>query len=84
MTPTEEHLIFYYQIGLAVTQWSHVELALFDTVAACFDGPEPASVSAFFFSIENFRSKLGAADNLVALKCRQTPPFQDWLLLYDG
>lgn len=58
MFPAEEHLAFYHAIGMAVTQWAHVENGLSQVALACFAPCRPELVIAGFYSIENFRSKL--------------------------
>src|SRR3954462_12215600 len=78
MTPAEEHLAFYYMIGQAITQWSHVEISLADVVRACLGDIERDAISLAFYSVENFRSKLQMADNLVNSKFRGSDALDEW------
>jgi hypothetical protein len=57
----EEQQIFYYEIGLTITQWASVEHSFQNAYVASF-GKFNHATSATFYSIENFRSKLSAAD----------------------
>ena len=58
MTPSEEHLAFYHEIGMTVTQWASVEQALWWIVSCCFDKQSAATSAVGFYAIENFRSKI--------------------------
>ena len=61
----EERLAFYHQIGLAITQWAHVEFALSWIVSSCFGRRNAKRASIGFLSIENVRSKLQYADQIL-------------------
>ena len=82
MTPNEEQLCFYFQIGSAITQWAHIEFGLFDVVSAAFEDPKESPLASAFYSVENFRSKLQLVEQVVALKFRTTPHFDDWIILH--
>ena len=56
LTPDQERVAFYHSVGLAMTQWAHIEFALLSVASACFDD-NPLLTQAFY-AIENFRSKL--------------------------
>ena len=60
----EERAIFYYELGLAITQWAHVEHAFCHLYASTFKGPYNLDVPASFYAIENFRSKCQVADTI--------------------
>jgi hypothetical protein len=79
LTPNEEQLAFYHQIGMAVTQWASVEFALYEIMTACFGDKEQINLNVTFFSIENFRSKLQLIDNLISVKYKTTPHYAEWL-----
>jgi hypothetical protein len=84
MTPAEESVIFYYELGLAITQWAHVEDALLNIFGACHIGHyHRGTLSTTFYSIENFRSKLQVVDNVFCLKFRDTPHFAVWIDLFE-
>lgn len=61
----EEHLAFYHQIGLTITQWSHVEFALAGLVGGRLRKTDRKMASEAFLSIENFRAKLQFADTVM-------------------
>src|SRR3954447_23805124 len=83
MTPAEEHLAFYYSIGLAITQWSYVEISLAGVVRACLGEIEPSAIDLAFYSVENFRSKLQMADNLVHSRFMGSDALDEWIKLLD-
>jgi hypothetical protein len=57
----EERQIFYYELGLAFTQWAHVEHAFQHAYTSSFKKYDMA-IAMGFLAIENFRSKLQVAD----------------------
>ena len=73
MTPGEEHLAFYHEIGLTIAQWAHIENSLFLIAAACVNKRNTKGIASGFFSIENFRSKLAFVDALVKTKTSISP-----------
>jgi hypothetical protein len=84
MTPTEEHYAFYEGIGLAITQWGHVERALLDALAICANDTDDFSMLGHgFFAIENFRSKLAFADEVLRQKIKEKVHLDDWALLLE-
>lgn len=78
MTPAEEHYIFYYELGLAITQWAHVEMALRDVTVNCVSAIDRRTISIGFYSIENFRSKLQFCDKIITERFEASPHFSDW------
>lgn len=80
MTPAEESICFYYELGLAMTQWSHVENDLCTlALSFCHDGDRNA-MALGFFSIENFRSKLAFTNAIVEKKLSEqsSAHAQEW------
>jgi hypothetical protein len=65
MTENEEQVCFYFELGLAITQWAHVEQAMSWLVSHCLASKEETAVARSFFSIENFRSKLAFTDAVI-------------------
>lgn len=65
MTPSEEHIAFYHELGLAIEQWSVVERSLYAVLASCVRESSHHDFAIGFFSIENFRSKLAFADAII-------------------
>jgi hypothetical protein len=77
----EERQIFYYELGLAVTQWATVEHAFQYVFTSSFKHYDLALADTFY-SIENFRSKLQAAD--AAFRRNLKPEFQtEWEALHQ-
>ena len=83
MTPNDEQLAFYFEIGLAITQWSHVERSLCVIACECFDASNRISVTLGFFSIDSFRSKLKFSDAVFRQKFGASVHASDWQDLYD-
>jgi len=78
MTPSEEMLSFYAAIGLATTQWSHVENGLFLVSLRAFGKNKVNALASSFFSIENFRSKAKFTDKAIQTVQRYTEFAQEW------
>lgn len=79
----EEQLAFYWAIGLTITQWAHVEHALFQVVYRAFGNSENRGLAGGFFSIENFRSKLAFVDRVAAASKEFEPFYAEWAKLRD-
>jgi len=60
--PNEEQLSFYLEIGWTITQWAHLEHALYLVTSRVFPRGSAGALASGFYSIENFRSKLAFAD----------------------
>jgi hypothetical protein len=78
MTAYEETVAFYYAIGRAITAWTNVERALLWIVTACFTKHNLDNAAIAFFSIENFRTKILAADRLFNTKFEGTAHIKQW------
>jgi hypothetical protein len=74
MTPSEEGVVFYYELGLAATRWAHVENDLCVLALSFFAQEERNALALGFFSIENFRSKLQFTDAVVTRNLAATQP----------
>jgi hypothetical protein len=75
----EERQIFYYELGLTITQWAQVEHAFQHAYTSSFKKFDQA-ISMAFYAIENFRSKLTVAD--VAFHLNLSPELNDeWAVL---
>src|SRR6202007_410254 len=68
--------------GSAITQWAHVEEALWLVLAACFTADFPALRTAFF-SVENFRSRLQLVDKVFRQTFRDKKNIEAWSDLHD-
>jgi hypothetical protein len=83
MTPYEESIAFYYELGLAIAAWANVERSLLWIVTACFTKHNHVQASLAFLSIENFRSKMLAADHLFTTKfSKNAAHINSWQQLY--
>ncbi|WP_345536106.1 hypothetical protein [Variovorax defluvii] len=82
MIPSMEWLAFNNALGQAIAQWGHVEGRLLDVVSHCTMG-DGDSIAAAFLSIENFRSKLTFADNLLKAKINRQAILSYWNNVYD-
>ena len=65
LSPVEAHLLFYSELGLALSQWSKVELAIGDLLTTAVGKQERRKLLVGYFSIENFRSKLTFCRNVL-------------------
>jgi hypothetical protein len=82
LTAYEESIAFYYELGLAITAWANVERSLLWIVIACFTKHNHTQASLQFLSIENFRSKLLAADRVFSTKYDGTKHVDNWGALF--
>jgi hypothetical protein len=78
MSPDEEHVSFYYEIGLAVTFWALVERAVLKVAQACTAPHQAPAILQAFYAIENFRSKLAFTDALVQSKTSNKNLLKQW------
>jgi hypothetical protein len=77
----EERQIFYYELGLMLTQWAHVEHAFQHAYSSSFKHYDLANAEGFN-AIENFRSRLLVAD--VVMQRNLKPEFKgEWDKLHD-
>jgi hypothetical protein len=83
MTPVEENVAFYYELGLAITQWSHIENDLCNLALSFLRAEDRNAMALGFFSIENFRSKLKYTDSIVNRKLSDGGLLRDWKRLHD-
>jgi hypothetical protein len=83
MTPGEEQVAFYLELALAVTQWAHVERALFTLCSLCVSQPNVNPLFFGFFAIENFRSKLGFTSKMLLSKYETDPRAEGMQEIFD-
>ena len=83
MTPGEEHMAFYHEIGLTLTQWSMVERFLFSIAALCVESAQVRMFGDAYSGIENFRSKLLFVDRLFKSRFEKTKHLADWTKIHD-
>jgi hypothetical protein len=70
MTRDEEIVVFHYQLGVAITEWSHIEGLLRDVLVYGFkdEYTNRESLSIGVFKLEGFRAKLNFIDGTVTRK----------------
>ena len=78
MNWSEENLLFYHEIGVALSQWAQVEMTLRDVAVTTVALQDRQIMSIGFYSIENFRSKLQYCDNLLLEKFDNSELIKDW------
>ena len=83
MNPNEETLAFYYELGLAITQWAAVEFALSAIVVNCFDTNNIWPAVSGYQSIDNFRAKLQYVDAVVRTRDLTPQESAKWAGLLD-
>ena len=86
MSPTEEQVAFYMQLGCALTQWAHVEDAIRRVLAGAFeDDLNRKAINVGFFSIDGFRAKMDFAEAVVErmLATRKPEQREPWTALVD-
>jgi len=83
LTASEESIGFYYELGLAITAWAHVEQSLCWVVSACFTKHNAVQTDYGFFSIESFRAKLQFADRVFKTKHWPRKHMKKWDELYE-
>ena len=83
MTPAEEHVIFYRELGLAMAQWSQVERALYLLASLCFSPNDRHIFGMGFVGIEGFRSKLQFTDKAVTRTIAGRKIAAEWPDLFE-
>ena len=83
MDSNEERLCFYFQLGLAITHWAHVEFAISWIVQSCFTKKDASLAATAFFSMDSFRPKLSYADAIISAHLQSEPELAEWVALKD-
>ena len=78
MRAIEECIVFYQEIGIAVTQWAQLEMSLFQFLVMCFPRDQEQLVYAGFSSLEGFRAKLNFVSNVLHEKVTKEQHVKDW------
>lgn len=79
----EERIAFYFELGLAISQWASVEFALLSIVAGTLKYEDLVHVTNAYRSIENFRSKLTYVDTMLRSVPIPEAEKPNWATLYD-
>jgi hypothetical protein len=69
---------FYEAVGWCITSWSNVEHELLGLLELCLKGSEMAMGRTVFYSIENWRSKVGAIDSTLSVALGDHPVWSEW------
>lgn len=85
MTPDEEIIVFHYQLGVAITEWSHIESLLREVLVCGFRDQDlnREALSVGLFRLEGFRAKLNFIDGTVTRKLAGSPHLAEWRRLVD-
>jgi hypothetical protein len=84
MNPNEEHVCFYYELGMAISQWAHVEIALGQLVTVCCKDPsERMALYVGLFSLDNFRAKLQFVDSMLRERFKGHSLLEEWPRLHS-
>jgi hypothetical protein len=83
MNDNQEHLAFNHHIGMALSQWQHVEFELYNIKQACSGDKRTADTYITFFEERNFRKRLAQINDLVTANFANTPHQADWLKLHS-
>jgi hypothetical protein len=68
----------FAQFGKCLTTWANVEYALLFVFQEALGRPNLALISAVFYSIENFRSKIGAVDSVLSIILKDNVLLEQW------
>jgi hypothetical protein len=82
MNDNQEHLAFNHQIGMALSQWQHVEWDLYNIGQACTGDHSTGDAYVTHFELRSFRDKLGQVNGLVLANFPNTPHLADWKSLH--
>lgn len=80
VTESQERIIFHYALGIAISQWSHVEATIGDIVINLFKNADLSAeaIAVGYYSAEGFRVKLKLADEIVKRKLHDSPHLVEW------
>ena len=81
MDSNEEQLSFYFHLGLAITQWAHVEFAISWILQSCFTKKNASLAATAYFSMDSFSPKLRYADTIISTHLQSKPEL--WVDLKD-
>lgn len=78
MSPAEENDLFYKNLGIAITQWAHVEMGLFAVFHVCLEPKDIESAAAVFFSTVTLQGKLDLIEKLLHLRRKSGSHLKKW------
>jgi hypothetical protein len=68
VTREEEELAFFHELGLAICNWSSVEVGIYQVMTALDDTKKDDAMGFGFFAVDNFRAKLAFANAFLNIK----------------
>jgi len=68
----------YFAVGVAITNWQHVEMALTQLFTILLNSKPSGAASAVFSSVLSFRTKLMMVDAAAYVVLRHSPLFTEW------
>jgi hypothetical protein len=77
MTPNQEQLAFFNELGETIQQWQNLELAIYQVAKACSD-QNPGEIYDHFYCLPGFDSRLQCADSLISPKLKETQFWDEW------
>ncbi|CAN5701810.1 hypothetical protein BH11PSE13_BH11PSE13_45080 [soil metagenome] len=77
----EEHVLFHFAYGQAMTSWAHLEHALVEIAASVLPPSSRKPLVLGYYAIENFRSKLNFCKAVVKAKFGADARFSEWQAL---
>jgi hypothetical protein len=83
ITPFEEQLLFYFNYGTAMNQWTYIEHALSQLACAGVGDPGRKSLAVGLYAIESFRSKLNYVDALLQHRFNGSADLATWARLME-
>lgn len=78
MNLQEETLLFYYELGTAITQWAQLELSLLLLLRSCFPSKQGAAVVRGYLSIDAFNRKLAFVSEVLTERPRFPKVEKQW------
>lgn len=69
---------FHAALGLCITRWAEVEKSLQDLFELCLQKANFQLLAAAFYSIDNFRAKIGMIDAIFSVALRNSRSLKKW------
>jgi hypothetical protein len=69
---------FHAALGQCITRWANVEKVLADVFELCLQRANFQLVAAAFYSIDNFRAKIGVVDSILSVALKSHRLLEEW------
>jgi hypothetical protein len=73
-----EMLELHMALGLCITRWANIEKVLQDIFELCLQKANFQLLAAAFYSIENFRTKIGMIDAMFSVALQNSRKLKKW------